>query len=352
METTERKQISGGAKFFAVLLAILLALSLIVCLIDLTLSRTLFSANVIEGQLVEQKAYEKLPQVFSATILQSESTQANAATNLLAQLPQEQLNTWISSVLTEEYLQAQTTHIIDSLISFVNLRSYAVDLSIDLAPVKLNLAGQQSQNALAEIFNSLPECTQEQLDSLTTTFMNQGNLNGVTVSLCKPGEPLLSIIQGMISGAVTSFSQTLPDQYTPGGAQVQEQVNQFVLSQQYRTYYLLKKILDYSPWICLGLALLIVLFTLRSVKSLFSCLGVPLLIAGIVGLIGAGITYLSLFFLQSLPFMANLSGAMSSLLVPLLHGLILKISLSGALFAGGAFLGGLFLTILAGKMKN
>lgn len=347
----QKRTISGFARFVAGLLSILLTLVLIVAFLQVTLSQTVFSANFIKNVMVEQKVYEALPQVVTGTLLESVSGSEDSTVRFFSQIPTEQLNQWIASAMPQDYLQAQTDQVVDALEAFINLDTYILNLQFDLTPVKTNLTSEAGQAALNSVLDSLPACTTDQLTRLMSSAL-QGNLSGITIPMCKPGEPLLSIVRSLLGGTVSGLAQALPDSIPVGGEAVQTQINQFVSGPRYRTYSLLKRLLEVSIWVTLGLMLLIVLFTLRSKKVMFTSLGVPMILTGIVGLGCAALAYLNLFSLSSLPFINNLSGAMNDLLVRISYGVLQKTSLVALWVALGVFLLGLLLTISAGKIKE
>jgi len=347
----QKRTISGFARFIAVILSFLLTIVLIVAFLQVTLSQTVFSANFIKNVMVEQKVYETLPQVVTGTLLESVSGSEDATLKFLSQVPTEQLNQWIASVMPQDYLQAQTSEVVDAAEAFINLDTYILNLQFDLTPVKANLTSEASQTALNSVLDSLPDCTTDQLTNLMASAL-QGNLSDISIPMCKPGEPLLSIVRSMLGSTVGGLAKSIPDNVTVGGEAVQTQINQFVSGPQYRTYYLVKRLLEYSIWVALGLVLLIVLFTLRSRKVMFTSLGVPMILTGIVGLGCAALAYLSLFSLSSFPLITNLSGVVSGLVVRVSYGILQKTSLVALLVALGVFILGLLLTISAGKIKD
>lgn len=347
----QKRGISGFAKGMAVLFSILLTIALIVAFVQITFSQTIFSANFVKNVLVEQKVYESLPQVMTSSMLASVSDSGDSTMKFLSQVPTEQLNQWIATVMPQDYLQGQTNQVVDALESFINLKTYILDLKFDLTPVKTNLTSEVSQNVLNSVLDALPDCTADQLTNLLAATL-QGNSSDISMPMCKPGEPLLSIVRSMLGGTVSGLAQALPESISVGGAAVQTQINQFINGPQYRTYYLAKRLLEYSVWAALGLAFLIVLFTLRSRKVMCKTLGIPALFTGIFGLIMAGLAYLSLFSLHSFPIVRDLSGAMSGLVVRISYGILQKTSLVALLIGLGFFIIGLVLTILSGKIKE
>jgi hypothetical protein len=347
----QKRAISGFAKLMAVFFSILLTVVLIFAFIQITLSQTVFSASFIKTVLDEQKVYETLPQVVTGSMLETLSGSGDSTLSFLSQIPTEQLNLWIAAVMPKEYLQTQTAQVVDALEAFANLDTYILDLKFDLTPVKQNLTSVVSQNALNSVLDSLPDCTGDQLTNLMASAL-QGNTSNLSIPMCKPGEPLLSIVRSMLGGTVSGLAKALPDSISVGGEAVQSQINAFVSGPQYRAYYVTKRLLEYSVWAALGLAFLIVLFTLRSIKTMCKTLGIPALITGVVGLILAALTYLSLFSLSSFPFISKLSGAMSGLAVRISYGVLQKASLVALLISLGFFIIGLVLTISAGKLKE
>lgn len=348
---SEQRSVAGFARFLAFVFSLLLTLALLLCLLQLTLSQTLFSARFVKTVLVEEKAYEALPGLVTQTMLNSVSGTGEAGLGILAQVPADQLSQWMSTVLPADYLQTQTDQVIESLEAFINLRSYTLNLQFDLTPVKANLASPASADALANLLDSMPACTADQLNELLAATLKQGSLNGLTIPMCKPAEPLLSVVRALLSGTVSSFAAVLPDSLAIGGEAVQAQVNSFVMSRQYTTYYLFKRILEYTPWVCLGLALLIVLFTLRSKKLLLASLGTPLWISGLVGLLAAGLVYLGRGYVLLVPMLSQSSSAFVVFARGFALHTIGRVSLIGALISAAFFVIGLTFSLISRRAK-
>lgn len=347
----QKRTISGFAKLMAVFFSILLTLALFIAFVQITLSLTIFSANFVKNVLVEQKVYETLPQVVTTSMLESVSSSGDSTFNLLSQIPTDQLNQWIAAVMPQEYLKAQTGQVVDAFEAFTNLDTYILDLKFDLTPVKQNLTSEVGQNALNSILDSLPGCTADQLTNLMASAL-QGNMSEISIPMCKPGEPLLSIVRSMLGGTVSGLAKALPDSISVGGEAVQSRINQFVSGPQYRTYYVAKRLLEYSVWAALALAFLIVLFTLRSKKVMSKTLGIPVLLTGIFGVACAALAYMGLFSINTFPFITHMSGAMSGLVVRISYGILQKTSLLALLIGLGFFIIGLVLTSSAGRIKE
>jgi len=352
MDTPTRKTISGAGRGWASFFAFLLTLSLILTLVSIVLNNSVFSASFVKDLLVDENVYDQVPALLADTLTNAITDQTPTGTNLLGLLPADKMGELIAAVIPIDYLHSQVNGIVDSVYRFINLQSLEVNYSLNLTPVKENLAGQKGQEALSQLVNSLPECTQDQLNSLASTFDQQGNIYGISIPVCKPTEPLLSVISVVAASSLQSFAYTLPSEITLGGADLNTQIKQLTNTRQFQVYYMVRQWLRWAPWISLAIALLILFVCFRSAKVMFSSLGIPALIAGIFGLLASGGLYFSNGMINTSSFFSDQTGALNLFLVQTGKAFILQVSLFGLLVCGGLFMIGLILTILSGKMSQ
>lgn len=354
MESTVRKPMSRVGKGLASFFAVLLTLSLIPTLLGIAFDNTIFSAKFFEKLLDEQKVYEQIPVLLATSVTQVslQPDQIGATPNLLAQLPQEKLNQLFVTVLPTDYLKNQANKILDSLFTFINLESTELNLEIDLTPIKENLAGQAGQDAIIQLINSIPDCTEEDLNSVTNSLTQPDGLTGILLPLCKPPEPYLSLLMPIAISSVKTFSEIMPAEIAIGGPEVNASVTQITNSKGYRFYYFVRQLLALTPWISLVIALIIMLLCLRSAKVMTSSLGIPLLITGIVGLIGGIILRLGGgMFVDTLHFSGG-TIVFEPLVVQVLKVFVNQVSLFSLIVWGAAFALGLVLTIISSKVKT
>ena len=282
MQMTDQKVISFFAKGWAVFFAILLSLTMVLVLLSFTLNFTLFNANYFKGILEKQGFYEQLPQLVVVSAIENATVEAQSgetSNNAVTKMNSEQLAQLINIVLPEGYLQSQVERNIEAALNFVNLHTSKLDIIIDMQPVKDNLLSPEGQEAIVGFINTLPECTE---DEVIAILQSQNRPDTTTeVSMCKPPELYIDAVMPQIQSSLQDFAGSMPAEMIL--VQDQSQIQQLTSSTPFRIYTVLRVFLSYMPFIAGALALLIILLTLRSVKTMFACLGIPLLVSGIIG---------------------------------------------------------------------
>lgn len=288
MQMTDQKVISSFAKGWAVFFAILLSLTMVLVLLSFTLDFTLFNANYIKGIIEKQGFYEQMPQLVVVSALENATIEAQSgetSNNVVTKMNSEQLAQLINIVLPEGYLQSQVERNIEVVLNFVNLRTSELNIIIDLQPVKNNLLSPEGQEAVVGFINTLPECTE---DEVIAILQSQNQPDSTTdVSMCKPPELYIDVVMPQIQSSLHDFAGSMPAEMV--FVQDQSQIQQLTSSTPFRIYTVLRVFLSYMPFIAGVLSLLIILLTLRSVKTMFACLGIPLLVSGIIGGISSAV---------------------------------------------------------------
>jgi hypothetical protein len=350
MNREMQKDISSRTNGWVILLSILFTLALIPTLLAITLNQTLFSENFVKTIFSEQQIAEKVPSILAETSLPASS--ASKITELLFSLmTKDQLTHVYQIILPEDYVQNQTGKTLDSLYGFINLQTSHLSLAIDLTPIKQNLVGQSGQSVVAQIEDIFPQCSQDQLVLLENWFI-QPEATGSSASwLCKPAKPYLSIFTPLLTSLLQQTTQALPDQIIIFDEQNLQLATEIETPKIFNDYLLIRRFLLVIPWVALALGLLLILFSLRSLKSLLAGLGIPMLVAGGVDLlfyvVGKGMAESFIASRFQVGQVTFLNTTISSTALAAVR----QISTYGFLIAGAAFIIGLLLTFFTTKLK-
>jgi hypothetical protein len=270
-----RRPAKGWNIFFGILFTITLFLSML----SIILNRTLFSEKYFQETLAEQKVYDQIPTVLAETV-QINSGKGDLTTLLFGKLTKEQLIEFFNLVLPENYVRTQSDSLLDSVFSFVNLQTKTFSLSIDTTPVKENLQGEASAEATNLILASIPDCSMDQVNLFGQWLLQSSQPDLSTLPICKPPEPLLSLLTPYLTSTIQQSSSVIPSQITFGGEAADTLSQNITQSKYYATYELIRNLLVYVPWAALVLGLLLIMLNLSSVKRLLKTLGIPILISG------------------------------------------------------------------------
>jgi hypothetical protein len=344
MDQDNSRTISAAAKSLAILFAVLLGLVIMFLLLFLTLEGTLLNANFVKGVLVDQNVYDQLPQLIAISTKSNTASadQAGDSSNAVSIMTTEQLSQLIGIVLPEGYLQTEVERDLDSVYAFVNLQTTEMHLTINMQPIKDNLSGEAGKQVMLSYIDSLPVCTEEQAQALLQWQANPEAVQGA--ALCKPPESVMAVAIPKIDESLQKFVDSMPAQIDLSPQGQANGTDTLVASVPYQIYRVLRFAMNYVPWVAGFLAVLIILLTLRSGKTMFACLGVPALVGG---LIGGACSLLSLSTGKTL--VASMSSR-GNPFDPMISGIIGEVmhsfSMSGLIFCGAAVLIGVVLLLM------
>ncbi len=185
----------------------------------------------------------------------------------------------LSVLLPPELLQPMTENVLDQVFTYLN--GEADSARISLAPLKKQLTGQASQEALKILLAAQPACIQEQLSQMTVIISTgKGGL-----ALCAPPKETLDWLLPEMQVQLSALVARMPDEAViikppsrsapPGNGGPLGNDPPAVLRKIHLGIRL-------SPLLPLGLLLLVTLFGVRSLKGWLRWWGVPMFIAGLI----------------------------------------------------------------------
>ena len=186
----------------------------------------------------------------------------------------------LSSILPAEDLKNLTEQGLESVIAFFNGKTDSATLS--LAPLKARLSSEAGVEAVLQMMEAQPECTESQMFEMGLAMLEEPK-----IPMCNPPDELNKVIKPLIQGQLQMVAAELPDQVTLIPAPVSEQADPRGGLTTIRIGMRL------SPLLALVFLLGVTLFAVRNLKSWLTWWGVPFVITGVLsallGLVGSSL---------------------------------------------------------------
>jgi hypothetical protein len=258
-------------KFLAAVCAISFVVSGVMALLLFNIERKAFSSETYKQAFERQNLYERMPAILAAALSTSIAEGGNADT-LLSGFSTEDWEASIVSLLPPEELRALADDILDSTFDYINGETNSAVVS--LAPLKRQLTGASSVQAVTQLLRSQPDCTAEQLMQIAFGFLAGGEM-----LLCNPPAEALGLMTPLIEMQLQVMMSAFPDQVTlisnaQSGTPDDPRIG-------LNTARILMKI---SPIFPLGFLLGMTLFAVRSIKDWLKWWGWSFAVTGGIGL--------------------------------------------------------------------
>jgi len=288
--------LSTTRKVLGTVVAILFIIVSVPALFLLPVEQILFQPDPYLRALQDQNIYQQIPDWLAGmTLNNGNKALGNTQTKALAGLGEQGYQNIFSLLMPQDWLQSQTGNLITHLFDYLNFKQPVLILDVDLREVKTRFGGAQGQAIAKEIVSSWPACSMEQLLAIPGQLSQGSDL--ANLLLCQPPQMFLPLTYQMVQTMLSGFTGALPDQVnlmslisaSPNSDPTQSAAWQ----QTFQYYELFRWGLRVSPVLALILLLFLAIITFRSARTGLSWLGVTILLAGVFGLITAGILFLS-----------------------------------------------------------
>jgi hypothetical protein len=285
--------LSTTRKVLGTAVAVLFIFVSIPALFVLPAEQILFQPEPYLRALQNQNIYQDMPAWLAGEALNTGNNGlGNSQSKVLAGLGEQGYQNIFSVLMPQDWLQSQTKALITHLWDYLNFKQDTLNLDVDLREVKTRFSGAQGQAISKEIVSSWPKCSMQQL-LIIITQLGQGS-NLADLPLCQPPQTYLPLTYQLVQMTLSGFTGALPDQLnlmslSPVGDPTQSAAWQ----QDFQTYKLFRLGLRITPVVSLVLLLLMAIITFRSARTGLSWLGIAILLAGILGLVTAGILFLT-----------------------------------------------------------
>jgi hypothetical protein len=202
-------------------------------------------------------------------------------------LTESDWNGVMTSLLPPDLVRTQVETAIDQVAGAIASGRGSPLVQISLADFKTRVAGPQGLAAVEDLIDAQPPCTLDQLDKIATYATSGAPLGQIPV--CRPPDAVMPIIRPSIQSALTVLARFVPDT-----AEVDLSGGAGGGSNPIGPAHDLLNLTRAAAWGGVGLALLLLLVGValgaRSVGAVLRWLGIPLAVAGALGLLVAVVT--------------------------------------------------------------
>jgi hypothetical protein len=348
MDERDSARISPSARGWAVFFSVILGLVMLFVLLVATMQFTLLNPSFVEKAIEKSQLYDALPRLIAESIKGNIdiNAQVGDAGNAAAIMTTDQLVELFGLILPGDYIKNQAENNIEAVYEFTNLQTTDLSIAVDMKPIINRLASSEGMSVLLTFINNQPECTEEQFQMLTDFF--DAKITSQNVIFCRPPigkmdagmKPLIDNTQAMVNA--------LPAELVL--FQDETQITQLTSSMPYQIYRVFRANMKYVYWVAGSLALLIMLLTLRSGRMMFACLGIPLLVSGLIGSLTSALTiYGGNVALRSVTSTDNVFGPY---IVKIIGEVMQKFSSFGLFLCGATLIFGLVLLLISRIFKK
>lgn len=189
----------------AALCVVLFVISSVLVLILFNIEQKAFSSATYKQAFEDQKLYERMPAMLSATFTATMAPNINAVPFLRSLSAQDWQNS-IATLLPPEELRAMANNALDATFDYLNGRTNSAVIS--LVPLKAQLAGPAGMTLVTQVLSRQPACTTEQL-----TQMALGLLGG-EIALCNPPPEAIGLMTPFLQTQLQTFTALIPNELT------------------------------------------------------------------------------------------------------------------------------------------
>ena len=238
----------------------------------------------------------------------------------------------LTTLLPTNATQVLAEQAINSIFAYFNGDSDSAQLS--LIELKRRLSGEAGVKAIITLLDAQPDCTVEEIAKITSSLISDEN-----VVLCNPPAEVLSAIKPLIKSELQVAVNDIPDQVTL----IQpDSISDLPTKGPFKGFRFVRLLMQLSPLAPLFFLLAVSVLVIRSLRSWLRWWGIPMLIAGVAGIILA-MASMPLFRLAFMAFVAeeiqlqmpqNAMIALRDVIGAFVHALSEPIALQSLIIAG------------------
>jgi hypothetical protein len=189
----------------------------------------------------------------------------------------------LTALLPPDWLRAQFESVIDQVYGDLQAGQTTSAIKIPMADLKARLSGEEGFNAVVQLIDAQPSCTADQLAQIQGLTDPTALLEAVPV--CRPPEAALTLIYPNIRATLAFLVEQIPDEAELKYAGEQGSSAQDPLDSPRQALNTIRIVIQLALVLPIVLLALVALFGARSIKGLLRCLGIPLLVTGVLGIL-------------------------------------------------------------------
>jgi hypothetical protein len=262
------KLLAALAHFFAIACAIAFTITLVAALMLVNAENRLFRSQTYKHALETTALYERLPALIAQQLVDNSAP----TPGYLKYLTVADWENLIATLVTPQQARQISEQTLDQLFDYIDEKSDSVTIS--LLPIKEDLARHSTQ-AVKQVLQAQPDCSIEQLATLTMELMNPGQGGGNI--WCNPPSEIMPVLDPLIGGLFQAQIVALPDNVPV----LTKEQGKDILPR----LALARLIMRLSPLVPLAFLLLMSLLAVRSRTGWLRWWGIPFIGAGALGLL-------------------------------------------------------------------
>jgi len=303
-EVDMRNVLSGCSKAIAAILTIVFVITTLVVLMLFNIERGLLQADIFKDAMAEQGFYDQLPGLLADQLqgsmtynpCENDPTQCEGEgppgegeggpPDIMTNLTTEDWERLLGGLIPPSWLQTQVESVLDQAFAFLETGNTEPGVLISMVTLKAHIAGEEGLQAILGVIQSKPPCTEEQLNQLGQFGGDMTELISVLLTCSPPQELIdefLPEIRPILEEVVAGIKDEVNLLDSLGGMLAGEGDGGFDLE----ILGLIRLAIRLSPLLPLALLLLVTLFGVRSLKGFLRWWGIPLLIVGVIAVVGA-----------------------------------------------------------------
>jgi len=291
-------------RFIAGVFAFLFIVSASIALLFFNLDATLLNSEAYKSALIEEDIYVRLPGFIGEQIrhgmtynpclenpdqCEDDSGPGDPEAGPPAYFRVLSDDDWedlIATLIEPAWLQTTVESVLDQVFENLNSDAPPQPITISLAELKANLAGDIGYQALQTLLEKQPDCTPEQILQLIEAQLLGGDMDKSL--LCNPPEILKDDVDPLMREAIQSAASNIPEDMTfelPFLDMSDSTGFEGFGGDPIQSVWALRHLLRFMVLIPITFLLLVTIFGVRSIRDWLLWWGVPLLFTGLIGLI-------------------------------------------------------------------
>ncbi len=292
------KKASSPHRGLLVFLSILFVIALLSAVLGYDFYRVFFNPTLVKQLLVDEvEKTDLVPAVFSnfsmkraeERIEKGEALSGVSEPDIPLLLSFMELEDWRAIkdlILSDEFVAHLVSVSVDGIYTWLDSKDVYPGIVWDMRSLKTELVGQQGHDAVMVGYNSLPECTEDDIWDFTTRLAAMPPGVEVLYNLCQFPDPWGEDQIDDYVHALEDVNDNIPAEYDFSKMLLEGQPANAVIMNLVKGFLKTLRFMGQWGWtIAVGLLGLVIAIGVRSWKTLGKWVGVPLIVSGVILLV-------------------------------------------------------------------
>ncbi len=340
------KQPALPAIVLAVLIGAMLLVTAVPAILYFPAQRFLFSPDAITEELLASDLPDRMPDLMAGWILDG-TIQIQGDSSFLSNLDRQGLTDILALLAPPDWTAIQSALAARQVQDYLLGKTNTLSITLDLSGISRQLAGEALPVVAARIVSSWGNCSA--LDVAELALAMAGN-SSASLPYCQPPEAFQPLVIQAVESGLQQYAAQIPASVTLDIAEAS------VVTPGVQGMRLAARLWPWTPWLTLGLALILLLVLGGSLRAWLMSVGLPLSLAGVIT---AGLALVMAMVRDNTltPWLeGNLAGHMPEglavIVTPAMVNVFGRFCLSALVWGGAAFLLGVALVIVSRLVRR